>query len=167
MLAAPPAEYAQLSSRSTTVRSEGKKGERVLLTRLIVEVFNAKDVAACMATVPFNSTVASQLLQYLRDFASFQSTTSYVRDPPPSYQQPAFDLFGSLDLIQQAVNGGAYQSEYDFEISILQTLQYFHDSHLDLIMGVSGVFGFGSSYAISSISEDGIQPPKPYFRSES
>ena len=128
-------------------------------------VFLAKDVYACLTSVPFNQTVASQFLQYYKDTLTFQSTLAYLKSPPSSYQQPSADLLSGLDLISAGVNTGIFQNEYGFEAAVQNVVYAAHDSHVSLDAGLLSAFTFGSEYAISSVSKDGIQIPEVYLTS--
>ena len=131
-----------------------------------VTTFLASDIKQCLITTPFDPNVATQLVEYYRDALPFQSTLGYLKEPPPGYQQPAADLLGGLDAIRESINAGAFANEYDFEVA-LQTLIYSaHDGHLQLSGGLSSVFRFGSEFAISSVSVDGKELPKPYITSK-
>ena len=116
--------------------------------------------------MPFNDAVATRFLQYYNDTLQFQSTLAYLKDPPPSYQQPAVDLLEGLEHLQEAINNGTFHNEYEFEAS-LQTLLYAaHDAHVNLFAGVLAAFSFASPYDIISVSLDGVKPPKIYIASK-
>jgi hypothetical protein len=126
-------------------------------------IFNASLAFECLTSVPFNPAVATRFLHYYNDTLQFQSTLTYLKNPPRSYQQPGVDLIGGLNQLQEAVNSGTFSNQYEFEAA-LQTLIYAaHDSHLDLIAGILAVFSFASPYDIVSLSIDGIQLPKVYL----
>ncbi|KAF2231252.1 hypothetical protein EV356DRAFT_472116 [Viridothelium virens] len=129
-------------------------------------VFNASVIHECLISVPFNAAVASRLINYLNYTLHFQSTLAYLRTPPPSYQQPPVDLIGGLAQIQQQINSGAYHNQYAFEKDLQQLLYAAHDGHLNLVLGVTAAFTFGSFYDLVSASEDGIQPPKVYVQTD-
>lgn len=114
--------------------------------------------------MPFNPAVATRFLQYYNETLQFQSTLAYLKNPPPSYQQPAVDLLKGLDRIQQDIDKGVFRNQYAFEATLQNLLYSAHDAHLTLNAGILAVFTFGSPYAISSVSIDGIQLPKIYLR---
>src|SRR5271154_6922560 len=96
-------------------------------------VFNASFAYECLTSVPFNPAVATRFLQYYNDTLQFQSTLTYLKNPPTSYQQPGIDLLGGLEQLQQGINNGNFSNQYEFEAA-LQTLLYAtHDGHVDLI----------------------------------
>jgi hypothetical protein len=102
-------------------------------------------------------------LEYHRYTLQFQSTLTYLKNPPPSYQQPAVDLLQGLDELESAIAGGMFPNQYEFEAA-LQTLLYAtHDGHVNLNAGILAVFSFASPYDIVSLSIDGVQVPKVYL----
>ncbi|CAF9937758.1 hypothetical protein IMSHALPRED_000535 [Imshaugia aleurites] len=126
-------------------------------------LFLASDAYDCLITAPFNATVASGLLTYYKDFLQFQSTLAYLKDPPPSYQQPSIDVLASFDALEGQVQAGTFKTEYDFEVA-LQTLIYaIHDAHVSLSAGVLSIFTFGSPLRIVAVSSNGIELPKIYI----
>ena len=130
---------------------------------MIATVFLAVDAFSCLKEVPFNASIGTQFVRYYRDTLQFQSTLAYLKNPPASYQQPATDLLAALDLVQSNINNGSYTNEYDFENDLQTVIYSAHDSHLSLNAGALAVFTFGSQYALSSVSVDGIEPPKVYL----
>jgi hypothetical protein len=130
-------------------------------------VFNASLAYECLTSVPFNPAVATRFLQYYNDTLQFQSTLTYLKNPPTSYQQPAVDLLGGLEELQRAIDSGSFPNQYEFEAA-LQTLLYAtHDGHVTLYAGILSVFNFASPYDIVSLSLDGLQLPKVYLASSS
>jgi hypothetical protein len=113
--------------------------------------------------VPFNPAVASRFLDYYNDTLQFQSTLTYLKDPPRSYQQPGVDLLGGLAALKQGIDDGIFPNQYEFEAA-LQTLLYAsHDSHVTLNAGILAAFSFSSPQEIVSLSSDGIQLPQVYL----
>ncbi|MCJ1394864.1 hypothetical protein MMC18_007744 [Xylographa bjoerkii] len=127
------------------------------------EVFTALDVYNCLIEVPFNQTVATQFLKYYKDTLEFQSTLTYLKNPPSSYQQPGVDVLGGLDRIQRDVDTGVFDNQYDFELEVQNLVYSAHDSHLYLFAGATEIFSFGSPFYISSVSLDGQAPPQIYI----
>lgn len=126
-------------------------------------IFNASFVYECLTSVPFNSDVASRFLDYYNDTLQFQSTLTYLKDPPRSYQQPGVDLLGGLAALKQGIEDGIFPNQYEFEAA-LQTLLYAsHDGHVTLNAGILAAFSFSSPEEIVSLSLDGIQLPKVYL----
>jgi hypothetical protein len=142
------------STIASTYTENGKDGNII---------FNASLAYECLTSVPFNPAVATRFLEYYNDTLQFQSTLTYLKNPPASYQQPPVDLLQGLAQIQEGIDTGAFLNEYEFEAA-LQTLIYeAHDTHLNLVAGVLAAFTFGSPYDIVSVSIDGKQLPKVYL----
>ncbi len=126
-------------------------------------LFLASDAYNCLITAPFNATVASGLVSYYKDFLQFQSTLAYLKDPPPSYQQPSIDVLASLDALETQVQAGTFKTEYDFEVALQTVIFAIHDAHVSLSAGVLSIFTFGSPLRIVSVSSNGIELPKIYI----
>ncbi len=135
----------------------------MVLGKIDTIVFNASLAYECLTSVPFNPAVATSFLQYLNDTFQFQSTLAYLKNPPPSYQQPSVDLLAGLNVLQQGIQNGIFTNEYEFEAALQALLYATHDAHVELFAGALAVFSFGSSYEIVSLSIDGLQLPKVYF----
>ncbi|KAL8996312.1 MAG: hypothetical protein Q9169_004151 [Polycauliona sp. 2 TL-2023] len=135
-------------------------------SRLIREpesYFAALDAYNCLISIPLNETVASDFLQYYRDTLEFQSTLTYLKNPPSSYQQPATDLLAGLDQIRRQLDTGIFGNQYEFEVAVLDLVYSAHDYHTQLYGGATNVFSFGSPFEIVSVSTDGIKPPQVYI----
>ena len=128
--------------------------------------FTAQQAYDCLIIVPFNPAIAREFLAYYRDTLDFQSTLSYLQDPPPGYQQPGVDVLQSLDQIRDNIDTGVYTNEYAFEADLQRVVARTHDGHVSLSAGLMYTFTFGSPVTIVSISPDGIQNPKPYLASK-
>ena len=126
-------------------------------------LFRASDAYDCLITAPFNATVASGLLSYYKDLLQFQSTLAYLKDPPPSYQQPGIDVLASLDALDAQVQAGTFKTEYDFEVALQTIIYAIHDAHVSLSAGLLSIFTFGSPLRIVSVSSNGIELPKIYI----
>jgi hypothetical protein len=88
---------------------------------------------------------------------------AYLKNPPEGYQQPAVDVVSELAKLQQKVDDGAYQNQYDFEADFQLLTYAMKDGHVSLTAGVLSAFSFGSPYEITSVSIDGKQAPKIYI----
>ncbi|KAI0479822.1 hypothetical protein F4859DRAFT_477484 [Xylaria cf. heliscus] len=125
-------------------------------------VFDATLVHECLTSVPFNAAIATRFLKYYNDTLSFQSTLSYLKSPPSTYQQPSVDLLGGIQSLQDAVNSGSFANQYEFEVALQLLLINAHDDHLFLNAGILSAFSFGSPFDIVSVSADGVETPKVY-----
>jgi hypothetical protein len=80
-------------------------------------------VFQCLQSVPLDKTAAADFINWLKPYLQFQSTIGWLKNPPPSYQQPAVDLLGGLDAISSKVSSNGYKNEYEFEAAVAQLLQ--------------------------------------------
>ena len=129
---------------------------------LLDATFTAKQAYDCLISVPFNAAVATRFIKYFNDTLQFQTTLTYLKTPPPSYQQPGTDLLGGLERIQQDIDHGVFANQYAFEATLQSLVYSAHDSHLQLNSGILAAFTFLSPYSIVSLSEDGVKDPKIY-----
>lgn len=139
--------------------------KKLIPINYLIEIFfEAKIVYDCLTSVPFNPAVATRFLKYYNDTLQFQTNLNYLKSPPPSYQQPAIDLIGGLNKIQEDIDNAIFPNQYTFE-AVLQNLIYSaHDAHLYLDAGILSAFSFASPYYIVSVSSDGQQLPKVYVK---
>jgi hypothetical protein len=124
---------------------------------------------ACLKTVPIDTTAASDTIDSVKQYIQFQSTISYLKNPPKGYVDEAVDLMGGLDDIKSKVGNGAYSNEYDFEADISTLVTKAHDGHLAFDgMTSGGVFRWRRSAKIALISAslDGKETPKIYVFSD-
>ncbi|KAJ0351255.1 hypothetical protein KNSL1_003391 [Colletotrichum chrysophilum] len=62
----------------------------------------------------------------------FQSTLVHLKNPPPGYQQPAFDFMGGLEELKRNVIAGFFTRQYDFEVALQYLVYAVNDAHVDL-----------------------------------
>ena len=124
--------------------------------------FLAKQAYGCLISVPFDPAEGSRLIKYYTDTLQFQTTLSYLKTPPSTYQQPSVDLIGGLEKIQQQIDNGTFRNQYEFEATLQQLVYAAHDSHLQIALGILDAFSFYSPYSFISLSVDGTQFPKLY-----
>ena len=126
-------------------------------------LFTAKLAYDCLTSAPFNSSVALDFLDYYNTTLQFQTTLNTLKNPPPSYKQPQFDLSAALADIKQRIQTGKFQNEYEFEVAVMKAVFATHDAHMNLNTGILSAFTFGSPLRIVSASTDGIAMPKIYI----
>lgn len=97
--------------------------------------FLASEVMDCLVTVPFNPAVGTRFVQYYNQTLQFHSTSAFLKNPPAGYQQPAFDIFASLQTIQHRIDTGYYRNQYTFEVELQQISHHTHDAHVILNAG--------------------------------
>jgi hypothetical protein len=140
----------------------------------------------CLNSIPFNQSAAAALLESMRPYLDWQSTFSYVKDPPEEVRvsistcasctdsrlqyaknvQPPYDFWSAFNAIEANVAHGAYDSEYDFGWDLYQSTQQLHEGHFRYLPDVVGLFHFGRTTALVSVSEDGVDLPLVYAYSD-
>jgi hypothetical protein len=120
----------------------------------------------CLNSIPFNQSAAYDLLESMRPYLNWQTTISYLKDPPKDYAdkiQPPYDFWGIFNSIEANVAAGAYASEYDFGWDVYEAFQQAHDGHFGFTPdSVGSVFTFGRTVALASVSKDGKSLPVIY-----
>lgn len=119
---------------------------------------------ACMQSVPLNVTSALILVKDIIPYVNWQTTTSYLKNPPPGYLQAAVDIYGELATIQAKLSNGSYANEYQFEFELYRVFQTAHDGHFRYSPTlVAGIFNFARPQPIVSVSVDGVSLPQLYL----
>lgn len=93
----------------------------------------------------------------------FQSTLTYLKEPPSSYYNGGVDIVAGLNAIQDKINNGTYDNEYDFENDVAVLINQAHDGHFSFEgYAYNGVFRWRRTRMISLISgsSDGTEAPK-------
>jgi hypothetical protein len=123
---------------------------------------------ACLQSVPLDKTAAIGFINWLKPYLEgFYSTIGWLKNPPPSYQQPAVDLIGGLNAISAKVSSNQYKSEYEFEAAVAQLINQAHEGHLGVPLPAYGTFTFIAPWEFVSYSSDGIQLPQVYVEGKS
>lgn len=118
---------------------------------------------ACLKSVPIDAQAASTTIDSIKQMIEFQSTISYLKDPPEGWPNEAVDLMAGLDDIKSRVNDRGYSNEFDFETDIAALFIKAHDGHLNFNGNAySGAFRWRRSSRVSlmSASKDGSELPK-------
>lgn len=118
---------------------------------------------ACLKSVPIKSTDASNTVDAIKQMVEFQSTLSYLKDPPEGWPNEPVDIMAGLDKIKSSVDKGDYTNEYDFENDIAALLIKAHDGHLSFNgMAYAGAFQWrrSSNVALISASLNGSDVPQ-------
>jgi hypothetical protein len=118
----------------------------------------ASSAIACLASVPYNATAAGQWVTSLKTYLSWQSTTPYQRSTTNEYLQ--FDPEAFLGYIETNID--SYANELSFQQDLYKVFRYARDGHMRYTPWMFGIFAFGRSLPLVSISEDGFQAPKPF-----
>lgn len=124
----------------------------------------AAQAFACLQSVPNKPEPAAKLITSYKAYAQWESTLAWLKDPPKEYGLPAVDIMGGLDEIFANTTSGKYQSEYEFQASIVKLVSKAHDGHFSFRPDVFRAFGFRNDMAadLVSISVDGKEVPKLY-----
>ncbi|KAL6702625.1 hypothetical protein ACN47E_001294 [Coniothyrium glycines] len=134
-----------------------------------ISAVTAELAYACLRTVPIRQQEASGTVDAIKQMVEFQSTITYLKDPPQGWPNEAVDIMGGLDNIKSRVNNGEYSNEYDFENDIASLLVSAHDGHLNFNgMAYTGAFQWrrSSRIALISASRDGSSTPQVWAYSD-
>ncbi|KAF1951614.1 hypothetical protein CC80DRAFT_424511 [Byssothecium circinans] len=146
-----------------TTKACGTIAKLVGGSRLNNPSVDAELAYACLKSVQIDKTAASRTITSLKRMIEFQSTLSYLKNPPSSWSNEKVDLVAGLDDIGQKVSDGTYNNEYDFENDISALLIKARDGHLTFGgMAFGGVFRWRRNrrVALISASSDGKEAPK-------
>ncbi|KAF2016727.1 hypothetical protein BU24DRAFT_209162 [Aaosphaeria arxii CBS 175.79] len=126
----------------------------------------AKIAYDCLNSIPLNVTSAKRLLDALPVYIQWQSTLVALKNPPSEYSekvQPPIDILGGLDKISSDIDAGKFKNEYQFGWALYTLIQSAHDGHFGYIPdSVGGVFSFGRTVPLVSVSEDGKKLPSVF-----
>ncbi|KAL5425585.1 hypothetical protein PMIN04_002503 [Paraphaeosphaeria minitans] len=150
---------ASASGPIETGEACGQIAELITETTLI----EAELAYACLKSVPIDKDAATDTVKNVKNMVEWQSTLSYLKNPPEGYGDEGVDLQQGLDDIGKKISNGDYDNEYDFEIDIARLFVKAHDGHLTFSgMAHSGVFTWRRDREIALISgsEDGKSDPK-------
>lgn len=124
----------------------------------------------CINSVPFNSSAAVELLDSMRPYIDWQTTTSWLKDPPAEYAekiQPPYDFWAEFERIYDAAAANSYESEYAFGFDLYRAFQVSHDGHFTYVPDSVGlIFNFARPQGLVSVSPDGQSVPQIYLYSD-
>jgi hypothetical protein len=135
----------------------------------IVPSVPAELALACLKSVPIKSKDASTTIEELKKMVEFQSTISYLKDPPKGWPNEKVDILAGLDSIASKISTSDYSNEYDFENDIASLFVKAHDGHLSFNgMAYTGALRWRRStrIALISASKDGSEMPKVWAISD-
>ncbi|KAF2685082.1 hypothetical protein K458DRAFT_387974 [Lentithecium fluviatile CBS 122367] len=158
-----PTATETVSGPIETSKACGQVAQLVRRSRQDFPSIEADLAFACLKSVPIDKDAASQTITELKKMLQFQSTLSYVKDPPEGFSNEGVDLEAGLDDIKNNVDGANYDNEYDFENDIASLLVKAHDGHLSFSgMTYGGAFRWrrNRQIALMSASSDGVDAPK-------
>nr|POE93302.1 mannosyl-oligosaccharide alpha-1,2-mannosidase 1b [Quercus suber] len=124
----------------------------------------------CLNSIPFDSSAAVALLDSIRPYLDWQTTFSYVKDPPAEYAekvQPPYDFHANYERIYDNAKNDKYSSEYEFGLEVYECFSFPHDGHLALYPdSVTKIFSFGRTTPLVSVSVDGTSIPEVFVYSD-
>ncbi|TDZ29030.1 Peptidase S41 family protein ustP [Colletotrichum spinosum] len=121
----------------------------------------------CLRSIPVDVERDVALIKYLRPWLEFQSTIGILPDPPEEYLYPGVDIFGGFDNITRAVEGGEYDSQYDFALDLYRLINVKpREGHLGYTPVLGSLLDFDTPELFISISVDGLKTPKVYLHSD-
>lgn len=158
-----PSATQSISGPVQTERACAQIASAVERTSLRFPSVAAELALACLKSVPISQRAASSTINAIKQMVEFQSTITYLKDPPKGWPNERVDIVAGLDTISKKVDNGEYSNEYDFETDIASLFVKAHDGHLGFNgMAYSGAFRWRRSSRISliSASRDGREMPK-------
>nr|POE48096.1 peptidase s41 family protein ustp [Quercus suber] len=124
----------------------------------------------CLNSIPFNSSAAVAFLDALRPYVDWQTTITYLKDPPAEYVekiQPPYDFYANYERIYENAINNAYSSEYEFGYEAYEAFLFAHDGHFVLYPdSVNEIFSFGRPTPLVSVSVDGTSIPEVFVYSD-
>ncbi|CAH0047098.1 unnamed protein product [Clonostachys solani] len=120
----------------------------------------------CSISVQLVPDDALKTINYLKNYSDFDTTLSFLKKPPPSYQKPAIDIMGRLEQVADNVRNGKYTSYREFEIDIWAITSESSEEHFDIDLGLLARFSWFLNDTIVSLSRDGKELPQIYARSD-
>jgi hypothetical protein len=158
-----PTTIEDISEPIETSQACGQIAELVADDFSEFPVVDAELAHACLKSLPFYSSDASSTIDEIKKMVEFQSTLSYLKDPPTGWPNEAVDIVAGLDNIKSNVESGQYSNEFDFETDIASLMVKAHDGHLGWNgMAYAGAVRWrrSSAVALVSASRDGNEIPQ-------
>ncbi|KAI0470050.1 hypothetical protein GGR56DRAFT_668271 [Xylariaceae sp. FL0804] len=117
----------------------------------------------CLNSVSLHQQQALDLFDSVIEFVYWQTDTNYLKDPPPTYLEPAVDVYAELAQVRSKIANGTYDTEYEFQADIFRVFNLAHDGHFRFFPDLlTGVIQFTRGVGLVSVSEDGLVVPKIY-----
>ncbi|KAE8354716.1 hypothetical protein BDV28DRAFT_155975 [Aspergillus coremiiformis] len=122
---------------------------------------------ACLKSVPLGKSQALQLMESILPYVEWQSDTSYLKNPPPGYLEPAVDIWGELNQVIDNLKSDVYAGEYEFQADLFRVFNLAHDGHFRFFPDLlSGPLTFHRNVGLVSVSLDGKEKPQVYVHSQ-
>ncbi|CAH0021643.1 unnamed protein product [Clonostachys rhizophaga] len=120
----------------------------------------------CSTSVRLVPEHALGTIDYLRNYSNFDTTLSFLKKTPPSYQKPGVDIMGRLDQISDKIRNGEYKSYAEFETDIWAITSESSEGHFGINLQLLSLFSWFLNDTIVSLSRDGKELPQIYARSD-
>ncbi|KAF1828840.1 hypothetical protein BDW02DRAFT_593007 [Decorospora gaudefroyi] len=119
----------------------------------------------CLRSVPLDKDGNVQLIDDIKLFVKWQSNVAYIKDPPQGYTEEPVDIMGELDSMQKQVAAGGFNTEYDFQLQMLDLFNRAYDNHFAYqpdILASAMQFQRPPGSELVSVSSDGKALPEVY-----
>ena len=111
-----------------------------------------------------------ELLDSIRPYLNWQTTISYLKDPPAEYAekiQPPYDFYANYERIYEKAKANGYANEREFGWDLYRCFQRAHDGHFVYYPFITNlIFSFGRTTPLVSVSLDGKSVPEVYVYSD-
>jgi len=124
------------------------------------------DALDCLYSIPLDKNITLDFLTGLTKYLEFQTTLSYLKDPPYGSDQIPVDILGTVQDIYDAVDAGTITGQYEFEYRITELIGAAHDGHLAIQFQVINAVFFITDIALLSLSTDGIALPSVFVAAD-
>ncbi|KAI9154940.1 Peptidase S41 family protein ustP [Paramyrothecium foliicola] len=129
-------------------------------------LFDAEIAFKCITSVRLSAKEATETMEMAKQYAAFQSSLTWLKDPPKSYQVPGVDVLARIDEIIEKIADDGYKSHYDFEMDVTSISRETHEGHFVLPTNLVGLFTWQLPDSIVSISSNGRDLPQVYAQSD-
>ncbi|KAF7891095.1 uncharacterized protein EAF02_001420 [Botrytis sinoallii] len=122
----------------------------------------------CLKSVSLNVNRSISFIGFIEPDLQFQSTLSYLKNPPQGWLFPGFDVLGGLTEMKALLFSGEHKAQWDFERDIWSLVNILpHDFHFNLLLPlISSVFKFAVwGGSLVSVSSHELSLPKVFFKS--
>ncbi|KAF2399582.1 hypothetical protein EJ06DRAFT_522458 [Trichodelitschia bisporula] len=117
----------------------------------------------CLTSVPLDVQGGLELIDGLKAYWQWQSTTAYLKEPTSDWDNPKVDIFQELDDIAANLKSGQHKNEYHFQLALTDLANKAHDFHFVWNSDIGSVFQFHRGYTLIAVSEDCLALPKIYI----
>ncbi|KAE8146592.1 hypothetical protein BDV25DRAFT_162185 [Aspergillus avenaceus] len=122
---------------------------------------------ACLKSVPLGKQQAIELMESIFPYVKWQSDTSYLKNPPTGYLEPAVDIWAELNQVHDNIKSDIYGNEYDFQADLFRVFNLAHDGHFRFFPDLlTKVFRFNRNVGLVSVSLNGTDVPQIYVHAD-